>query len=38
MQAGLRNVFALRGGFEAWRAAGMPVVTKEETERPAMQP
>jgi rhodanese-related sulfurtransferase len=29
-QAGLRNVFALRGGMEAWRAAGMPLVAREE--------
>jgi rhodanese-related sulfurtransferase len=29
VQAGLRNVFALEGGFDAWRAAGMPLVPKE---------
>lgn len=38
MQAGLRNVFALRGGFDAWRAAGMPVVPKEEVAQPSTQP
>ena len=32
VQAGLRNVFALQGGFEAWREAGMPLVPKSEAQ------
>ena len=29
-QAGLRNVFALRGGIDAWRDAEMPLVPKTD--------
>lgn len=36
-QAGLRNVFALKGGIDAWREAEMPLVPKTE-DQPATQP
>jgi len=29
-EQGYKNVWALKGGFDAWRNAGLPVVSKEE--------
>jgi rhodanese-related sulfurtransferase len=38
-QAGLRNVFALQGGLDAWQQAGMPLVPKSgEDEQPTAAP
>ena len=31
-QAGFRNVFALEGGFDAWKKAGLPVEQKIEAQ------